>query len=464
MASDSKIAKLTEMKNVVIQNSKARERLLNLFDNGEFTELDLFTMQGDNLAGVITAYGYVEGNPVYAFSQDISVNKGALGLSHAKKIKKIYDLAAKTGIPVVGIYDSDGIVLTDGINALSACGELLMWTSNLSGVVPQISVIAGSCTGTQAVLAISSDFVIMTKNAELFVTPNSNIKEGDFASNAAKNGTASLVCDDDEQAISKARTIVSRFPSNNLSPVPIYEYEPANLEIGADALTMVTAIADNDSVLEISPDFGTASFTAIGTVCGATIGFVATNKTDDKLTANDCSKIARFVRTCDAFSIPVVTLVDSEGFSQENIDDQLGTIRDIAKLSNAYAEATTAKIAVITGKAYGAAYIALAGKGANADLTYAYPNSVISAVNPFTAVEFLYHDELKGADSVENKRNELACEYAINEASAFIAAQENCIEDIINPADTRTTIATAIEILSGKRISRMPKKHSNMPF
>ncbi len=464
MASDSKTAKLVEMKSEIIKNSEARERLNLLFDNSEFTELDLFTLQGDNLTGVITAYGYVDGNPVYAFSQDKSVNNGALGSAQAKKIKKIYDLAGKTGVPIVGIYDSDGMVLTDGINALSACGELMLYTANLSGVVPQISVIAGTCAGTQAILAVSADFVVMTKDAELFITPNSKISEGEFSLNAAKNGTVSLVCDDDETAMNKVKSIITKLPTNNLAPIPMYEFDEPTSAIGSDADSMVKAIADEGSVIELSPDFGLASYTAFATVAGATVGFVGTNKTSDKLNVDDCSKIARFVRTCDAYSIPVVTLVDTEGFCISGVAERMGSIRDVAKVSSAYAEATTAKIALITGKAYGAAYITLAGRGANADLTYAYTTSVISAVDPFTAAEFLYHDKLKGAENLEDKRNELATEYAINEASAFIAAQENCIEDIISPADTRQTIRTALEILSSKRISRMPKKHSNMPF
>lgn len=464
MASDCTITKLAEMKNEIVQNSKARERLSNLFDEGNFTEMDLFTKQGDNLAGVITAYGYINSNPVYAFSQDVSVDGGALGTAAAKKIAKIYDLAAKTGVPVVGVYDSNGIVLTDGIGALTSCSELLMKTANLSGVVPQISVIAGTCAGMQAMLATSADFVVMAKDAELFIAPNSKIKEGAFAENSAKCGTINLICDDDMQAMEKAKELIARLPGNNLSGVPMFEFTPSGLELKDDADSMVKAIADAGSVIELSSDFGLAAYTAIASVGGATVGFVATNKTQDKLTADDCSKISRFIRTCDAFSLPVVTLVDTQGFDLSDDAQTGGSLRDMTKIAFAYAEATTAKISIIVGKAYGSAYMALAGKGAGADLTYAYPNAVISAIDPLTAVEFFKHDELKGAADVDAKRKELAETYCANEASAFVAAQANCIEDIINPLDTRVTIATALEILASKRTSRLPKKHSNMPF
>ena len=464
MALENTLSKLTDMKNELSSSTSARQRLTYLYDEGAFTELDMFTKQGDSSCGVITAFGYVDGSPVYAFSQDITVKRGALGENHAKKIKKIYDLAAKTGVPVVGIYDSFGAVISEGVKALSAYGELLMWASNLSGVVPQVSVIAGTCASSSAMLAISADFVVMAKDAELFITPNSKDTVNNYAENSAKCGTANLICDTDKEAVEMAKTLVTMLPMNNLSAVPMFEYTAPVFDMKTEADSMVKSIADADSVIELSPDFGVASYTALASVNGATVGFLATNKTNAKLTADDCSKLSRFVRTCDAFAIPVITLVDTEGFELSDEAEVKGSLRDMTKLAHAYAEATTAKISLIVGKAYGPAYIALAGKGANADLTYAYPVAVISPLAPETAVEFLKHDELKGAADLDKKRKELADEYCANEASAFKAAEDNCIDDIIDPADTRATIITALEILAGKRISRLPKKHSNMPF
>lgn len=464
MAFENSLSKLADIKNELSASTSARKRLTYLYDDGAFTELDMFTKQGDLYCGVITAFGYVDGSPVYAFSQDVSVNNGALGENHAKKIKKVYDLAAKTGVPVVGIYDSFGAVITEGVKALSAYGELMLWTSNLSGVVPQISVIAGTCALSSAMLATSADFVVMAKDAELFITPNSKDAVGSYAENSAKCGTANIVCEDDKEAVEMARTLISKLPMNNLSAVPMFEFEEPVFDIKTDADSMVKSIADADSVIEISADFGTAAYTALASISGATVGFCATNKTNAKLTADDCSKISRFVRTCDAFAIPVITLVDTEGFELSDEAEIKGSLRDMTKLAHSYAEATTAKISVVVGKAYGPAYIALAGKGANADITYAYPNAVISPLAPETAVEFLMHDKLKGADDVAKKRKELADEYSANEASAFKAAEDNCIDDIINPMDTRAALVTALEILAGKRVSRLPKKHSNMPF
>ncbi len=464
MSAESSITKLEEIKSKLISSTVARERLAILYDEGKFTELDMFVKQGDTSCGVITAFGYIDGSPVYAFSQDITINSGALSENHAKRIKKVYDLASKTGVPVVGIYDSFGGVVTDGVKVLSAYGELMMWVSNLSGVVPQISVIAGTCASSSAILATSADFVIMSKDAELFITPNSKDLVTSYAENSAKCGTANLICENDKEAVEMARAIITKLPMNNLSAIPMFEFEAPVYAMKTEADSMVKSIADVNSVIELSEKFGTATYTALATVAGSTVGFCATNKTNAKLTADDCSKLARFVRTCDAFGIPVITIVDTEGFELSDDAETKGSLRDMTKLVHAYAEATTAKISLIVGKAYGPAYIALAGKGANADLTYSYPNAVISPLAPETAVEFLMHEKLKGAEDVAKTRKELADEYCQNEASAFKAAENNCIDDIINPLDTRETIINALDILSGKRISRLPKKHSNMPF
>lgn len=459
--------KLTELRSAAEQNSPARERLTYLFDEGAFTELDAFAKTGDSLSGVITAYGYVEGSPVYAFSQDSTVKSGAVGRAHSAKICKVLELAAKTGVPVIGIHDSNGAFIDGGVDALSAYGDMLMWTSNLSGVVPQISVIAGVCAGSAALLACSSDVVIMTEKSEFFITPPFNsdgVKGAGSAKNAAKSGTAQLVCADDKSAMEMARKVISRLPMNNLSPIPMFEFEASAVTVGEDAASMVVAISDKDSVVELSESFGTASFTALATMQGATVGFAATNKTAAKLTSADCSKLARFMRMCDAFAIPVVTLLDSEGFETSAAAELTGCIRDMARLANTYAEATTVKLSIVTGKAYGAAFTALAGRNANSDMVFAFPDAVISPLAPETAVEFLNHDALKGATDLAEKRKELADEYAATTASAFEAAAKNCIDDIIEPSTARETIISALDILAGKRVTRLPKKHSNMPM
>lgn len=451
---------LAELSAASLASSSARTRLTYLFDDGKFTELDAYVKDGSELTGVITAFGYVEGNPAYAFSQNIDVKNGAVTEAAANKIAKVYDLAAKTGVPVVGIYDSFGADVSDGAKALKAYGELLMWSSNLSGVVPQIAVVAGVCAGCAAMLAESADFTVMTKDAQLYVAPNSDVK--DSAENAAKNGTASLVCADDKEAVEAAKNILLKLPQNNLSPVPMYEFaDPTGIPAG-DAESVAAAICDGDSVLELNADYGKAAYTALASIGGATVGITATNKTNDALTSDDCSKIARFVRICDSYAIPVITLVDTEGFAANDATEVQGAVKNMAKLAHAYAEATTIKISVVIGKAYGPAYIALAGKGANADISYAVPSAVISPLNPVTAVEFMEHDELKGASDLTAERKALADKYADTKASASYAAVSGCVDGIVEPAQIRETLINSIEIMAGKRISRLPKKHSNI--
>lgn len=440
----------------------ARQRLAYLFDNGEFTELGAMTKAGNDLSGVITAYGYVEGNPVYAFSQDVSVNSGALNKTHAAKIARVYDLASRTGVPVVGIYDSCGADVNDGFGAMDAYGELLMWASNLSGVVPQISVVAGVCAGCSAMMAACADFVVASNDAEIFVTPNSKVSN--LAANAAKNGVVSAIADNDEDAVKLAKDILTKLPQNNLSPVPMYEYEQSAESFGANAPEQAAAICDAGSLTELYAQYGDAAYTALGTIGGSTVGICGTDAKDAKLTADDCSKLARFVRTCDAFAIPVITLVNTEGFDTSDDTEISGAVKNMAKLAHAYAEATTIKLSVVTGKAYGAAYIALAGKNANADMTFALPKAVISPVAPLTAVEVLNHDALKGAENTEATRLALATEYGIGKASAKNAAEYGSIEAVVEPADLRTTLIGALDIMAGKRISRLPKKHSNIPM
>ncbi len=452
MLTESQKAKLAEYKNVSTVVA-AKERLAKLFDDGVYTEIDAAVKNGDALTGVVAAYGYVDGNPVYAFSQDKTVKSGAVSKKHAEKICKIYDLAARNGIPVVGVFDSDGVFVEDGAEALAAYSEILMWANNLSGVVPQISVVSGTCAGSAALIACSADFVIVTEDAQLYLAAG-NGKNGEAA---AENGTANLLAKDDADAMEKARKLISVLPANNISAAPEFEYTSPSGAAYGNAVKIAEAIVDEGSIIELSEKFGKAAYTAIAMIGGSAVGIAATNKTEDKLTSEDSAKLARFVRTCDAFTIPVVTVIDTEGFESDD------NIRDLAKLASAYAEATTLKISVVTGKAYGSAMTALGT--ANADMTFAYPDAVIAPLAPLTAVEFLMHDKLKGVDDVKSEREKLADEYAENEASAFAAADKGCINEIITAEEARDKIITVLEFMAGKRLTkRLPKKHSNMPF
>lgn len=435
---------------------RTQDRFSILFDDGKYTEINSGIKEKDKPASVVTAYGYVNGNPVYAFSQEKSA--GGIGMAHAEKIAKLYFLASKTGTPIIGIHDSDGAIMDGTAESLMAYGKMISASSAVSGVVPQISVIAETCAGSSSILACSSDFVIMTKDSEFFMTPNS---ENTSAESAMKAGIASIVCGDEKSALEKARDIINIMPLNNLSPVPEFEpFEPSGA-VSADFKGLVGGITDSDTAIELYSDCGKASYTALARIEGKTAGIIATNKTDDKLNSSDCSKIARFVRLCDAFSIPLVTLVDTEGF---DMTDSVSAVKNMTALASCYAEATTVKLAVVTGKAVGTVFSAFAGKDVSSDFTYAWESAYISPVAPETAVEFLWHDRLKGAENLSSKRKELAEEYKSTLASAEKASETGCIDEVISASDTRTVLSSALDILSGKRVTKLPKKHNNIPF
>lgn len=440
---------------------QARTRLSYLFDDGKYTEINSYAKENDCLTGVVTAYGYVNGNAVYAFSQDKSINNGAVGPAHAAKIAKLYSLAAKTGTPVIGIHDSNGAFVNGTAESLTAYGELINAASVISGVVPQISVVAGTCAGSAALFACSSDFIIMTKDAEFFMTPAFTKENSGSASDAAANGIAAAVCDDDKAAIEKAKELINLMPVNNLAPLPMFEYNEPETAVSADFNSLINGVCDAESIIELYAEFGKASYTALATVNGATVGIATTNKTSDKLTDADCSKLSRFIRTCDAFAVPVITFVDTEGFDAA---DAISGVKSMTQLANCYAEATTAKISVITGKAVGPAFIALAGKDISSDFTYIWESACVSPLAPLSAVEFLWHDKLKGAADVNAKRNELAEEYKATLASAESAAASGAVDEIISASSTREAIISALDILSSKRVTKLPKKHNNIPF
>lgn len=459
-------------KNEKRADSNALKRLVALFDEGSFNELDAFALSDGNQSSVICGFGTVCGSPVYAFSQNEQVLGGAVDKVQAAKIKKVYDLAAKTGAPIVGIYDSMGAKVDGGIDTLAAFGEMLLWSNNISGVVPQISVIAGTCSATAAMIAGAADFVIMSEKAQMFMTAPSILKaEGEKEETATakaclKSGVAQLVAADDIEAVEKARELISILPSNNLSASPAVdstgvagcEEKFRELAENANALELIKNTADEDSVIELSADFGLNAVTALASVNGNTCGMVAFK--GGFIDADTCAKAARFVRFCDAFSLPVVTFVDSEGFEKTAKAENGGIVRAASMLSNAYADATCPKVSVINGKAIGAAYIALAGKGSNADVVLAWVDSVISALEPVSAVSLLWNDRISKGES----REALAQKYVTTAANAFSAAANGNVDDVIDPAATRAKLIGIFDALGGKRVSTLPKKHSNMPL
>ncbi len=292
------------------------------------------------------------------------------------------------------------------------------------------------------------------------MAPCSNDNPG-TAQKAAEAGLASLLCNDDKSALDKARELINLLPVNNLSAVPMFEYNESGIAPASDLESLTGSVADADSIIEIGSEYGTSAYTALASIGGTAAGIAATNKSKEKLTADDCAKLARFMRTCDAFSIPVVTFVDTEGFAD---GDTISGIKAMTLLANSYAEATTVKISVVTGKSSGPVFTAVAGNSSGSDFTFAWENAVISPFASETAVEFLWHDKLRGAENLEAKRKELAAEYEASLASAASAAEGNYIDEIISSADTRKAVMSAFDILSGKRVQKLPKKHNNIPF
>lgn len=447
----------------VSSTSEAAEKLIKLFDEDSFVELDKFVGKDKNTAGVVSGYGFVDGAVVYAYAQDTSVKSGATDESAALKIKKVYDLALKNGAPVVSVLNSKGGDINEGMKLLAAYGDIAKSSAALSGAIPQIAIVDGVCAGTNAMIACMADIVIMTEKSELFMTApfvaDDKTAGAGTAENAAKSGVAAIIAKDGEDAIIKAKKLISMLPANNLETAG-NDYFTENDAFVTDSLKgidLISSVADKDSAIELYKDFGSAAVTAIGSINWRTVGFVATNNAE-YLTNDDSAKIARFVTLCDAFSIPVVTFVDTKGFEKSSAAELAGSIRNSAKLMQAYSSATTAKIAVITGNAYGSAYVSLASTAAGCDFCFAWENAVIAPTSPEAAVTFL-----NGAMSAEDTAK-LAQEYIENEADPFTAAALGYVDRIIEVADTKAALTSAIDVTASKRVIAPAKKHVNFVF
>ena len=438
------IKTLAEME-LNVPDSEARKRLTALFDEDSFRELDKFVSTDGELCSVVAGYGTVLGATAYAFAQDVSVKGGAVNKSAAMKIRKIYELAAKNGAPVVAVFDSKGGDINEGMAVLSAYGDIVKASAAISGVVPQIAVVCGLCAGAAAMLASMADITIMTEKAELFMTAPFNTPDGKLAgagsaANAAKAGVCDILAKDDAEAIAKAKKLVAVMPANNISLAGNDDFAENDADITAamNGADVIAAIADKNSVVELGADFGTAAYTAIASINWATVAFVATDKAE-KLTAADCAKIARFVQLADVFSIPVVTVLDTEGFVPSSEAELAGSIRDCAKLAQVYASATTTKVNLIKGKAFGAAYAAFD----SADISYAWENAAIAPMSLEAAKVFM-GEEI--------------------DASPFNAAALGMIDGVIAAEDTKDAVASAVDLCSGKRVTAPTRKHVNFAF
>lgn len=447
MSIESKLAFLQETKAANAQ-TKAYQRLQLLFDEGTFVEIDSFTKSGDGRAEAAAGFGSVDGCPVYAFAQNSDVEGGAMSKAQAAKICKVYELAEKTGAPVVGIYDSIGARLIESCEMLAAYGDVMLKANNLSGVVPQIAVIAGPCLGASSMIAAAADVVIMSEDGQFALQTNG---EGGDLKEASESGLVHLTAKDDKEAVAKARELITLLPSNNLSGAPITDFADSAAETdGESGASIIAAVMDQDSFIEFQAGFGAGFIAGLAKLGGNTVGVVASEeKTAD---GKACEKAARLVRFCDAFAIPVITFVNAESFC---------CIKAACKLTNAYAEATTPKISVITGEAYGAVYMALAGAAAGVDVAYAWPTASISALNPTTAAVMLWSDKLKGSSNPTADRAKLIAEYKDQEACPFKAAGDGFVQDVIEPSETRLKLYAALDMLAGKRVTRLPKKHAN---
>lgn len=434
-----------------------KEILAQFFDESAYQEL-CAGAQG----AVTAAFGSANGTPVYVVCQ----SGAAVAAKDTEKMVKVLEMAAKTGNPVVTFYNSVGAKIEEGLAAVRGSANVAAAVAKLSGVVPQIAVVTGVCGASSALAAANADVCIMSKEGELFLTaPFTSAAAGDKVENAgkagfaAKAGVAALVTETAEEAAKKAAELVGLLPANNLSGPALFEtaepegaYNLAKYQ-AEDALK---AIADAGSALTLYAGYGKNVTTALAAVGGNVVGVVATEAAP--LCHNCVSKISRFVRLCDAFSIPVVTVVNTEGFAKSSSDDVAGGLREAARLTGTYADATTAKVAVVTGKAVGTAYTAFSGM----DLTIAVEGCTIAALEPETAVTVLYKDELEAGSNIAADTKKLAAAYAAEQCSAAAALEAGAADFAVSAAGLRATLVGALDMLSTKRVQRLPKKHGNL--
>ena len=449
----------------------ARERVAKLLDAGSFVELDALVSTNKDYAGVVTGYGTVEDRPVYLFAQDFTVHGGAMGEMQAKKILKVLDLAQKTGAPVVAMCDSAGVRVDEGAAAMNAYAAIYAKMAKLSGVCPMIAVVLGPCVGGAALIAQIADVTVEAENVGQLMVYGPQVmsaisgktydaKAVGGAQVMAAQGGVALTAADEDAAINTVVQLLSLLPACNAEDAEIIDTDDMNRVLpeieASDADALLASVPDAGTALELFAAYGKEIRVALCRIGGRSSGLVIAN---GELTPAACAKAARFIRLCDCYSLPVVSLINSKGVAVPAVEAQAAALTGAAKLLYAYAEATTAKVSVITGDAIGQAYVAMAGK-ANADMTYAWPGACISALTPDAAVQLLYADEMKAGKA----RAELESEFATQVAGGINAAQAGVVDDVIEPAETRKYIIAALEMLASKRDANPPKKHGNLPL
>jgi acetyl-CoA carboxylase carboxyltransferase component len=479
----------------------ARERIDYFLDDGSFHELDMLARHRAHDAGlddrpytdgVVTGWGTVDGRKVFVFSQDFTVFGGALGEVFAEKIHKLMDLSLKTGAPLVGLNDGAGARIQEGVVSLASYGGIFRRNVQSSGVIPQISVILGPCAGGAVYSPAMTDFIFMVReSSHMFITGPDVVKTvtgedvtleelGGAMSHASKSGVATFVADDEKACLDDVRFLLSFLPSNNLEQPPVDDLgdDPERLcpelialmpdspNLPYDMHKVIAAVVDGGEFFEYFPHFAKSILCGFSRIDGHPVGIVANQPMvlAGVLDIESSEKAARFVRTCDAFNIPLVTLVDVPGFLPGVDQEYGGIIRHGAKLLYAYCEATVPRISVIVRKAYGGAYVVMDSKSIGSDLSFAWPTAEIAVMGPQGAVEIVYRRELQQAADPAARRAELVTDYADRYANPYAAAERGIIDDVIDPAHTRRKLVAGLRVLRSKRTELPQRKHGNVPL
>ncbi len=480
----------------------ARERINLLLDPNSFVEFDAFVKHRcDNFGmdkveipadGVVTGYGTVEGRPIFVFSQDFSVTGGSLGEAHALKIVKMQDMAVKMGVPVVGINDSGGARIQEGVDSLHGYGMIFFRNTRASGVIPQISVILGPCAGGAVYSPAITDFVFMVdKVSNMYITGPQVIKAvmgeevgleelGGAQAHNTISGNGHFMLPSEEHCFASVRKLLTFLPSNNLEDPPIADtgdepgridmelrnIVPTNPKMPYDVKDIILRVVDNGDFLEVHEYYAINIVVGFGRVGGQTVGIVANQPQvlAGCLDINSSDKAARFIRFCDAFNIPLVTLVDCPGYLPGKQQEHGGIIRHGAKILFAYSEASVPKITVTLRKSYGGAHIAMCNKDLGSDLMLAWPQAEIAVMGSSGAVNVIFRKQIEGSAEPEAKRKELIQEYEELFSNPYEAAKRGYVDAVIPPEETRGRIASALAVFKTKREQLPPKRHANIPL
>ncbi|WP_304331316.1 acyl-CoA carboxylase subunit beta [Brachyspira innocens] len=480
----------------------ARERILQLLDENTFCEIDAFIehrcsdfgMEKNKVAGegVVTGYGKINGRQVCIYAQDFTVIGGSLGQMHAAKICKVQDMAIKLGCPCIGINDSGGARIQEGIDSLRGYGDIFYRNVQASGVIPQICVIMGPCAGGAVYSPALMDFIFMTdKGSNMFITGPQVVKAvtgeqvsaeelGGAYVHSKTSGVASLMFPDEVSTLEGVKTLLSYIPQNNLEDVPLEntgddpnrnDEELSNILPDSpnkpyDIKEVIKRVVDNGEFFELQPLFATNIVICFARLDGKSVGIIANqpNSMAGVLDINAADKAARFIRFCDSFNIPLITLVDTAGYLPGVGQEHNGVIRHGAKLLYAYSEATAPKITLIIRKSYGGAYIAMCSKHLGADMVYAWPSAEIAVMGPDGAANIIFKKEIDKADDPKKVRAEKIEEYKKEFANPYRAAVRGYVDDVIEPEYTRSYLINALQLLKSKRETRLPRKHGNIPL